>query len=166
MNSSSRSRSRNRSSSPVAYSNSPRPATKAVSRSNGARIFLYDRSTRRAGVAGTIWPNPWPESNRPPRLFVAQLKKQNGQRECKRDDVGEHDRPRADDDAVGQPQYQPDIEQHEHAQGNVAGRARAPRLYHLRDERGRGERAGDKAEQVGRGHGGFSGVMRFSVSTR
>src|SRR3989344_4799005 len=119
MNSSSRSRSRNRSSSPVAYSNSPRPATKAVSRSNGARIFLYDRSTGKAGVAETIWPNPWPESNRPPRLFVAQLKKQNGQRESERDGGAEYDGPRADKNAIGQPQYQPDVEQHEHTQGNV-----------------------------------------------
>src|SRR3989338_6908848 len=109
MNSSSRSRSRNRSSSPVAYSNSPRPATKAVSSSNGKRIFLCGRSTGRVGVAGTIWPNPWPESNRPPRLFVAQLKKQNGQRERERDDVGEHDGPRADNNAIGQPQYQTDV---------------------------------------------------------
>src|SRR3989344_6845469 len=166
MNPSSRSRSRNRASSPVAYSNSPRPATKAVSSSNGKRIFLCGRSAGRVGVAGTIWPNPPAESNRRARLLVTQFEEQNGQRECERDDVGEHDGPRADKNAVGQPQYQPDIEQHEHDQGNVAGRARAPRLYHLRDKCRRGQRAGDKAEQVGRGYGGFSGVIRFSVSTR
>ena len=82
-------------------------------------------------------------------LPVLHLEIQYHGDQYKRDAVGRDNWNIPHDDAVGEPERYADHEHYEHIPGYVAGVARLPCLYHLRQKRRSGERPCGQTEKGG-----------------
>jgi hypothetical protein len=87
------------------------------------------------------------------RSAVFQLHQQNARGQAQGDDVGDHDGPSADEQAVNQPQRHANREAAVHAQRNTADIAGAEGFEGLGHEAEGGQEGGEVADDVDEGHG-------------